>query len=249
MARPRGQGRVGATRKKGERQERSGGLNSAYQDMLAEAGAESSPTQTGDEGRPIKRRRVRGKIVSRDATSSDQSDPFTTLQRASNVQPVSGQWRGSSPSDDEAQNRISGIAVSPLRQEQIAYEDETADESDFAWEQVDLAQEADQPVLDSVDEEREQDLDLVLENNGEQGFHKTAAPRRKVLTAEEKKQRLDVHKVHILCLLSHFHLRNHWCNDQNVHVRNQPTIPFYRRLRIFPRKQYTVDCRDTSFPS
>ncbi|KAF1347318.1 Rad4-domain-containing protein [Lizonia empirigonia] len=40
--------------------------------------------------------------------------------------------------------------------------------------------------------------------------------RRRAITAVDRKRRLDIHKIHILCLLYHVHRRNAWCNDARV---------------------------------
>lgn len=110
----------------------------------------------------------------------------------------------------------------PLQQEQTAYKDDSSEESDFAWEEVGLPYEEPQVFDGERDEQEEPQLHLVLNGQAEESFRSPAAVRRKPLTALERKLRLEVHKVHLLCLLSHVHLRNHWCNDQNIHVCSQP---------------------------
>ncbi|KAI9055978.1 hypothetical protein LZ554_000912 [Drepanopeziza brunnea f. sp. 'monogermtubi'] len=42
---------------------------------------------------------------------------------------------------------------------------------------------------------------------------KSAVFRRRSLTKFDKADRLEKHKMHVLCLLSHVDLRNEWCND------------------------------------
>lgn len=37
--------------------------------------------------------------------------------------------------------------------------------------------------------------------------------RRRAITSIDRKRRLDIHKMHVLCLLYHVHRRNIWCND------------------------------------
>ncbi|KAI4112634.1 MAG: hypothetical protein LQ341_007844, partial [Variospora aurantia] len=133
--------------------------------------------------------------------------------------------------DEDVENQNGSIVDPSPRQQQVPYEDDTSEESDFAWEEVELAHEADQPILDPAEDDNTQDLNLVLEDDRKQPRNQGSIARRKPLTALEKKMRLEVHKVHFLCLLYHVHLRNHWCNDQNLHtkaIRFQKIL--YRRL-------------------
>ncbi|KAL8762920.1 MAG: hypothetical protein Q9184_001142 [Pyrenodesmia sp. 2 TL-2023] len=193
-------------------------LNPAYREMLAEVEAESSTTQTGDEGRPLKRRRVRGRGVASEEGKAGPSKSVSISPKSVPGHPgFPKEGQDSVLSEKEIHMQMSGIANHPLRREQVAYKDETSDESDFAWEEVDLAQDADQSVLEPADGDGEQDLNLVLDDDGKHKPNPSVPARRKVLTAVEKKLRVDLHKVHLLCLLYHVHLRNHWCNDQNVH--------------------------------
>lgn len=231
MARGSGQAHGATPTSKSKSRKEIHGLNTAYRDMLAEAEAEYSSAQTGDEERPLKRRRVRGKIVAEEEhRAGDASSPGTVQKPPFEQQAVSKQRRELAPSDDKTEAPMTDSIDDPIQQGQVIYKDGVSDESDFAWEEVDLAQEADQSVPDPADGDDEQDLDLVLDADGKQRPDQAAAMRRKVLTAAEKRVRLEVHKVHILCLLFHVHLRNHWCNDQNVHVCNQYIDFLWRRL-------------------
>ncbi|KAL8931668.1 MAG: hypothetical protein Q9216_007120, partial [Gyalolechia sp. 2 TL-2023] len=218
MPRRRGRGQGESTRRKTSIQRETGGLNNAYRDMLAEAEFDSSPTQTGDEGRPIKRRRVRGHLVTRQGVGLDQVEPSSDqLNPVTRPQTTPENDHDPASADNEFKSPVATTARQPLHQEQTALKDETSDESDFAWEEVDLAQEEDRPNIESTGEDGDGDLNLVLDGSVKKAGGETAAVRRKPLTATERKLRLEIHKVHLLCLLSHVHLRNHWCNDQNVH--------------------------------
>lgn len=235
MARKRGQGRGNFTRSKVENRRGTGGLNTAYRDMLAEAELESSPTQTGDEGRPIKKRRVRGQIITQEEAGSDRAGPsIGILEPPVRQQSFSEEDQGQAPSDDDLNSSKAAVVKHLPHQEQTAYKEETSEESDFTWEEVELAQEVDQPTLQPADEDDKQSLDLVLDRDERQDQKDTAAARRRPLNAVERKLRLDVHKMHLLCLLSPVHLRNHWCNDQNVHVCNQSINFSACRLRYLP---------------
>jgi xeroderma pigmentosum group C-complementing protein len=61
---------------------------------------------------------------------------------------------------------------------------------------------------------------LALELNlTAQLARKPPTPKKKAISREEKDNRVDVHKVHVLCLLAHCAQRNRWCNDPAVQAR------------------------------
>ena len=106
----------------------------------------------------------------------------------------------------------------PAKNVQTVYDLSETDESDVEWEDVDIQQ----PVLETssaaaVSQGSNETLQITLEQVSEK--RKKAVHRRKPVTAAEKKIRLDVHKVHLLCLLAHVNIRNGWCNDDSVQVR------------------------------
>lgn len=56
-------------------------------------------------------------------------------------------------------------------------------------------------------------LDLAAHKAATAAATPRSADRRKPLTRAEKEARVDVHKVHVVCLVAHAALRNAWCND------------------------------------
>lgn len=218
--RPSQRGRTGAS--KGKIAASKTGMDGAYREMLAEV--ESSPAQTSDEGRAVKRRRVRGRMVTQDQDPSNAPELSTTLPKPIPQGDSDPSLSGHNKASLTLETDPEGPRLrNPSHIEQTTYNDESSEESDFAWEQVDLAQETENAYEDHAEQEEAQDLQLVLDGNGKHARNQSGAPRRKPLTAVERRLRLEVHKVHILCLLSHVHIRNYWCNDQNIHVRKPPT--------------------------
>jgi hypothetical protein len=84
------------------------------------------------------------------------------------------------------------------------------------WEEVDIPQAAISGAAGPVSGDDDEPLQITL---GQQQDQKRRVVRRKPVTAAERKIRLDVHKTHLLCLLSHVQRRNLWCNDEEVQVR------------------------------
>ena len=179
-----------------------------YQEMLAEAA--SSPTVLNDDGRSIKKRRIGGRIVIKDenAISGARSDAGLTSANAT---------------EEDTKN----LDMSGKRQ-QTAYNDsDDSTDDDMAWEEV-LLEHAVNKDEDSPEVIGE--LNLVL-GGQEKSSKRSIAQRRKPITTAERKMRLEIHKMHLMCLLVHGHLRNHWCNDEEVQV-SLPASMHYVELEL-----------------
>lgn len=161
-----------------------------YQDMLIDA--LSTPSETREERRPAKRRRVGGRII---------------------MKP--GELPAVDPSETEGMVETDGgftRATAPKLQ--TAYDDAmSSTESDVDWEEVDIKETT--KIDDSEDGSKE--INLVLGEISSTAS-KSITPRRKGISKEERKLRLDIHNMHLLCLFAHIHLRNYWCNDLEVQV-------------------------------
>ena len=166
-----------------------------FQEMLADA-SPSSPTLLNEEGRSIKKRRVGGHVVIQGFASPSR----TTSDSESRL--------------DTASEHKAAPAKQDARTPQTAFNesDDSAD-SDMNWEEVDFKGKA--LTEDSMDESGE--LQLVLENNN-QSAKTSITRRRRPVTSADRRLRLEIHRMHILALLAHVHLRNHWCNDIEVQV-------------------------------
>lgn len=114
--------------------------------------------------------------------------------------------------------------------------EESSDESEADWEEVDLRKQclssrittslhvlliSSLATMNFVAEPpKEQPLELVLDHKEKP---KTGHVRR-VITSIDRRIRLEVHKMHLLCLLIHVYQRSRWCNDSNVKVVYPLTI-------------------------
>ncbi|KAJ5053991.1 uncharacterized protein L3040_000279 [Drepanopeziza brunnea f. sp. 'multigermtubi'] len=158
--------------------------------------SEALSAQTEIPERPLKRRR--------------------TGRRESQVAPISSD-KIPDPHEDEEEMQFEdvlehpdgsdGEAEVPIKLLQTAYRDcdEGSEESDDDWVGFNLD---DKPGLD----EPSGDLELTIAKKPATQ-EKSAVFRRRSLTKFDKADRLEKHKMHVLCLLSHVHLRNEWCND------------------------------------
>lgn len=169
-----------------------------FQEMLADADL-ASPSAVSEEGRPVKKRRVGGKLV-----TTALSKSFHTSEA-----PLS---------DAGLDHKAGGCVTSEVVPSQQTIYDDSAEssESEADWEDVDLGAGANRDGEESTDEAG--DLTLTLGGTDEDS-RKRGSSKRKPITAAQRKLRLEIHKMHTMSLLSHVHLRNHWCNDEAVQTQ------------------------------
>lgn len=167
-----------------------------YKEMLVDT--ISSATQVNDEGKIVKRRRVAGQIVMQGQDITDSLDD------------------GPSISNDTGHMNIRRN-LKPTTQ-QTAYNDsEDSAESDLDWEEINLKESLDEDFSSKNLDNQTDELNLVLDEDGSRSRRQERI-RRAPVTAAERQLRFETHKIHLLSLLVHVHLRNHWCNDEEVHV-------------------------------
>lgn len=99
------------------------------------------------------------------------------------------------------------------RQVQTVYDSpsSSSEESDMEWEDISL-----QPAVSEALSD-DSSIQITLDRPQDREKRKRAL-RRQPITAAEKRLRLDIHKVHLLCLLRHVQIRNRWCNDDELQV-------------------------------
>jgi xeroderma pigmentosum group C-complementing protein len=215
----RGQGK-GKGKGKGKGRASSNAIPDVYRDMLAEA----LPMQPGIPERPLKKRRV---------------GPREEIGTSSKVGKPNEEQNDVEEEDDDVefedvldQGRI-GLSEndydSPSKPQQTAYRESDEDESasDLDWDNVDFNV--------KPQEEPTGDLELTLKARPTPQ-RKTAAPRRKVVTKEEKAWRLQAHKMHVLCLLAYVDRRNDWCSDPDVQASLKPLLTKKMITFLNPRK-------------
>lgn len=170
-----------------------------YNEMLRDA-LSSSPLPGTIEDRPIKRRKT-ARGLAADTARNDTTEPSSPAAIA----------------ETDMDHEVS-VRNPAFGSQQMAYNDsDESEDSDFDWEEVDLVQTADPEQAPSS---KDDSLSLMLGGDTKSDLPDTKPRKRKPVTAAERQFRLEIHKLHVLCLLAHVHLRNHWCNDETVHVRH-----------------------------
>jgi xeroderma pigmentosum group C-complementing protein len=198
-----------------ERAKSASAVPDVFQDMLAET-LSSSNVDVVD--RPRKRRRVR--------QPGDDPVNSPTLSYATHDE---------THVDDDTSLEFEDVITS--RQAQTAYNDseDGSSEDDLAWEEVGITH---FPLKSSDAEDDGGDLDLTLtvEKTPQKS---SAATRRKALNNVERALRLNVHKMHLLCLLSHVDRRNNWSNDSEVQSALKPLLTKQMMDCLKPKESYT----------
>jgi xeroderma pigmentosum group C-complementing protein len=191
----------------------SDAVPNVFHDMLAEA---LSPLNVDEPERPRKRRRMK---------HMEDDHPI----RSSTVLANQAESHG----DDDASTEFKDIVPN---NQQTAYDDsgDSSADSDVAWEEVGIKD----YELKSGDADEQGDLDLTL--TAEKSTQpRSSVARRRTVGKAERALRLSIHKMHILCLLSHVDRRNNWCNDSAVQSALKPLITKQMLECLKPKQSYT----------
>jgi xeroderma pigmentosum group C-complementing protein len=172
--------------------------------MLSEAGVATAVSSSPE--RPLKKPRRGGAKYAPASREDDVSLHASKLQ----------QTRGLSV-DKEVENLApeDAIAVPNATVQTMQLDtDEDDEDEDVEFEDVDF-----NAWLEGKDTAEPEAMALELNLSAQKTSmtpSKKGPERRKPLTREEREKRTHIHQTHLLCLLSHVALRNHWCNDDKV---------------------------------
>ncbi|KAM0723805.1 hypothetical protein Q7P37_000795 [Cladosporium fusiforme] len=204
-----------------------------YKDMVAEAVA-ADPPETSD--RPLKRRKVSQEPLTPNKPAQSKPAPRSTK---SEVAP-------STPAQETAEAFDSDVIPIDRPQQTVEYSSES-EESEFAFEDVDLGQKALQSPLPGQTDDEDEIKDVAISLAPSTSTPKTVINRRKPATATEKAFRLRVHKVHFLTLLGHCMYANSRCNNATVQRLVRRLVDKRMRSYLNPKTTDTQFQRNRSF--
>lgn len=190
-----------------------------YQDMLAEAGVNSRVRSSPE--RPLKRRRAGpSRVISEPGKTPEVASKQTEPSKAPPVQVADKEEE--EVDDDEGEDiEFEDVALPQPTMQTMELESDDDEDEDIMFEDVDFTA----PLQDLGKPEEPKSLELNLTaHQSSTAQVKKAAERRKPISREERKTRMDIHKMHLLCLLSHAARRNHWCNDGKVQDYLRPHL-------------------------
>ncbi|EFW21656.1 hypothetical protein D8B26_001813 [Coccidioides posadasii str. Silveira] len=188
--------------------------------------------------------------VYRDMLAEAHSTPWRHDARATKRRRVGERTAISHDSLSQPQETPQGAEKTVNKIPQTVYDIDASDESEVdEWEDVELPTTipVQEPVL-PTSESREDDagLQITLTKPEDEGKEK-ASSRRKPVSGAEKKWRLDIHKVHLLCLLSHVQLRNSWCNDDEAQRKLKGMLSKNTVRCLNPKADMPQFSRSTTF--
>ncbi|KAF2760313.1 Rad4-domain-containing protein [Pseudovirgaria hyperparasitica] len=178
-----------------------------YQGLLEEASMSSTSQASLESDRPLKKRRFTKKKASNFATP--------TLLKSQQLDDLM------SPATHIKDN--SDLHVDGRRLQTVLDDYSDSNDSDMEWEDVDLHPQAQSDEGAQNEEPNVVDISIVL--GAEQNALERRRPKRKGITAAERSLRLDIHKMHVSCLIYHAYLRNSWCNDCEAQAVLKALIP------------------------
>ena len=130
--------------------------------------------------------------------------------------------------DEEDGIEFEDVALPPPVVQTIERDSDDEDD-DIAFEDVDILDggaggSSSAAPPSSMVPPKEFELNLTMQQSAMMPRRAAVAERRRMVTKEEKEQRVEIHKVHLLCLLAHVERRNRWCNDATVHKVLRPLL-------------------------
>ncbi|RKU44874.1 hypothetical protein DL546_007129 [Coniochaeta pulveracea] len=199
-------------------------------EMLAEAGVTKrrQNVNDGDETpRPLKRKRPGERSAEKPARAKVQKEEATLLVNA--PQHAVNEEEEEEEEEDEDEITFEDITIpKPTVQTMERDTDDEEDEDEMVFEDVpDMS--ALQNMAESQlqtpagDEPQMMKLDLAAARAA-MGPQRRAVDRRKALNKEQKQHRVEVHKMHLLCLIFHVSWRNRWCNDKAIQSALRPLL-------------------------
>jgi xeroderma pigmentosum group C-complementing protein len=188
-----------------------------YQELLDEAGVVAPNPRTPE--RPLKRRR----------RASGEEDRAGEPSKSTEQEKITKSGRQDEDDDDDlADVEFQDVSLPAPTMQTIERnsdddeDEEDDDEEDIQFEDVAFATPAKNTEV-AVEQANELELNLTAHQEATTS-NKRNAERRRPITKEEKDRRVDIHKMHLLCLLSHVARRNHWCNDLAVQDYLRPHL-------------------------
>lgn len=206
-------------RKRDTKEEEEDGLPDVLREMLHEERVEERVAKRAAEEadkQPLKKRKMdqtqRGSSPDAQPQVADTPPRSATKRRSKPPAPLP-------PSLLPYEPPPSLIAPShqPGRMRQTVEDsDESDDDSDMEWEDAlgdvrDSDGNDDTKITSAIG-----DVSITMGGKKSEEVSTKKTVRRRAITSVDRKRRLEIHKMHLLCLLYHVHRRNAWCNDARV---------------------------------
>lgn len=205
-----------------------------YQEMLLEETANAAGAD--DEERPLKKRKTARSHTTRSPPLQPQPVQSSAKHVLRSPSPIPPQTERTSQSQVPPRVRVQQTTASGPTNDnerprggrvvQTTIDSDESDDSDMEWEDA-LGDEDGSEGEDEDSNPAPQVGDISITIGGKKPEEQEAKRRvrRRAITSVDKKRRLDIHKMHVLCLLYHVHRRNAWCNDRRVQSTLRKIVP------------------------
>ncbi|KAI9659618.1 MAG: hypothetical protein M1831_003699 [Alyxoria varia] len=178
-----------------------------YLDMLREETQLQGPSQSGTRASPSKKQKV-----------TKGTDRTSRHSEATKTEQIRLGDDATQPSEVVSSTSKAENFAHDLQPQTVFDDSDSSSDSDIDWENL-LSKETENDDPHSNDDDPSQNqisVDLGAPR-GKLGSSKQ--PNRLPSTAVELRKRLNVHKMHLCCLLAHVYIRNAWSYDPAVQVR------------------------------
>ncbi|KAF1946058.1 Rad4-domain-containing protein [Clathrospora elynae] len=235
--------------RRGRNSQQDGGVPAVFQEMVHEEQV-SKAASADEDDRPLKKR----KTARAQITPSPVSQPRPVVQstdRSSKLSsPAPSQIKTTSRFQMPSHTRMQPTAAiesmtddetrTNARVRQTIVDSDESDGSDLEWEDA-LGDGDDTDDADEGGEAAPHVGDISIAIGGKKITEKEEKRkvRRRAITSVDKKRRLDIHKMHVLCLLYHVHRRNAWCNDIRVQGTLRKIVPLKTLTNLVPNPEFT----------
>lgn len=194
--------------------------------------AQRARSSSEPEERPVKRKRP-GQRTTRPTAQVPPKEP---PPRPSDIR------GGFSDDDDDDEGIVFEDVIIPAPTVQTMVLDSSNDDEEDDEDEVDM----DFGAASDPAKDRVLDLNLTATRAAMASAPPPAADRRKPISSKERERRVEIHKMHLLCLLSHVQRRNRWCSDPEVHAALRPLVSERMLKYLLPRETLTQYSRTLS---
>ncbi|KAK3349939.1 nitrilase [Lasiosphaeria hispida] len=149
--------------------------------------------------------------------------------------------------EDEGDVEFEDVPLPAAAVQTIIADTDDEDEDDIEFEDVDIDPAASSSAVPAGEPTRELSLNLTVQKKDLAS--RRVAERRKAINSEEKGRRVQVHKLHLLCLLAHVERRNAWCDDSDVQKVLRPLLTEKVVQLLNPSEDFTQFRRMQVFKS
>ncbi|KAL5938841.1 hypothetical protein ACKVV1_009521 [Pyricularia oryzae] len=215
-----------------------------YRQMLREAGVHSSRPTTEDGEPPPKRLRRPGQRVSRPAVNEK---PIAKAVSETATKSIDGARinlpEDSEPSDDDLEFEDVALPEPTIQTTYLDSDEEDQSDSDNGLGDVDFGA---LPGDDDTVTGNDGVLQLEISTQPSTSASRKGVVKRKPISKAEREKRIEIHKMHICCLLVHAALRNRWCDDAEVQALVRPLLSDKIVDLLNPRKNLSQFGRSES---